>query len=284
MNAQFVEAGVFRRRRWIVPARHLELLQAAITTFPGLGRRARVDRAVLRGLLGSVRPRDVVRPLTSETADVLHRAVTLVQPALHCDRLVGTQLPWQGFPKVVAALLDGNDVPFAFFRAVRGAEAARLCRVEAEALTVLSRTTLCESVPRLVATSSDETFGLVVIEAVPGAQLPVSAMLSAPVTELAVRIGCVRASHDTVAEFSARMYRSARDAQDGVGSASALDAIAAASSGAAATLCLRFAHGDFVPWNFRVHRGTVVAIDWELCGDRHRHMRLISLASTWHAA
>src|SRR5947207_3068800 len=64
---QFMEVGIFRRRRWIVPAAHLRLLEAAITTFPGLGRRAAIDRAVVRGVVGSTRqPRVVARPLTSE--------------------------------------------------------------------------------------------------------------------------------------------------------------------------------------------------------------------------
>jgi phosphotransferase family enzyme len=271
-SPRFVEAGVFRRRRWIVPAAHLGLLGAAITTFPGLGRRAAIDRAVLRGVLGSTLwPRVFARPLTSDAADVLHRAITEVRAALRCDRLVGTQLPWQGFPKVVAALLDSEDVPRVFFKAVRGAEPARLCRVEAETLTVLSRTTLSDSAPTLVASSFDQTFAVVVTEAIPGARLPASAMPPAPVAELAGRIGGVHTSRETVAEFAARaarMHRSAPAPRDGVGTAAAFDALAAVSDGGAAPLSLRLAHGDFVPWNFRVHGSTVVVVDWELCADR----------------
>jgi hypothetical protein len=262
----FVEVGLFRPGRWIVPSADFSLLGAAITTFPGLGRRAAIDRSILRGELGSSRARGIlVRPLTPDADAVLQRGIAEA-PATRWEGLVGTQRLSAGCPKIVAALLDAEGVPALFLKVVLGAEPARLCGLEGEALAALAPTTLSHSVPTLVSMSLGETFGVLVTEAVPGTQLQATAMPTAAVVELAAEIGTFRASHETVSEFAARAApRAARG--DGVGLANVF-AAAAAGDGTAATLPLRFAHGDFVPWNMRAHGSSVVAVDWELCADR----------------
>ena len=281
---RFAAIPNLRQLRWLVPLDSPKISSAAFSLYTPTRLSAKLKRWVVKLAAHTRLPvwyKDDVTIALPE-APPIERALARLFPNEHIHLALSSGAPEGALNRKASALVIANDGRLlAFAKLARSAIARQISANEAAALGALSHL----PVPRLLLDA--EVDGTHVLAQTPLSGTPAPLELGEP--------------HQ---KFLRSLQTSRRESAAGVGMVQGLSprlrnepALLEVLDAVRPTLetfdvLVTIVHGDFAPWNLRIHKGQVAAFDWEyaqLCGlplidEIHYRLQVGMMLENWNVA